>query len=201
MTPRHSILLAFILATSCFTSSCSEKSRASVRALHNQAEDELVAKAGEGRVALELAKNQYQAYKEKLVNIKSQMRSHERRAGQLEAQARQMEEAGKPEEASQLREQAATNRDLVKKLSRKELSATEALKSYSVYYPKLEEQVTLLEEELESLKAIGGLGDDLGVGNPSEARIKTIRDLVKTMERNVDRAEAIIEVHEIEEGL
>ena len=201
MTPRPALLLACLLATSCFTSSCSEKSRASVRALHNQAEDKLVARAGEGRVALELAKNQYQAYKEKLVTIKSQKRGLERRAGEKEALATQMEQLGKPEDAEKLRNLAATDRNLIEKLSRKELSATEALKSYSDYYPKLEEQVTLLEEELESLKAIGGLGDDLGVENPSEVRIKTIRDLVKTMERNVDRAESIIEVHEIEEEL
>jgi hypothetical protein len=192
MTPRHSILLAFILATSCFTSSCSEKSRASIRALHNQAEDEL---------AMELMKKEYQSCKERLVTIKTQKRSYERRAGEREALARQMDQEGKPEKAAVQRELAATDRTRVEMLSRKELAATEALKSFAAEYKAFEERITTIEEELESEKAIGGLGDNLGVDNPSKARMETIGDMEKKLKEKLDRAKSIVEVQEIEEEL
>jgi hypothetical protein len=201
MTPRHSILLAFILATSCFTSSCSEKSRASVRALHNQAEDELASFAGEGRVAMELMKSEYQYCKERLVTIKTQKRSYERRAGEREALAKQMDQEGKPEKAPVQRELAATDRTRVEMLSRKDLAATEALKSFAAEYQAFEERITMIEEELESDKAIGGLGDNLGVDNPSKARMETIGDMEKKLKEKLDRAKSIVEVQEIEEEL
>ena len=201
MNPPHPILLAFILATACFTSSCSEKSRASVRALHNQAEDELASFAGEGRVAMELMKSEYQYCKERLVTIKTQKRSYERRAGEREALAKQMDQEGKPEKAAVQRELAATDRTRVEMLSRKDLAATEALKSFAAEYQAFEERITMIEEELESDKAIGGLGDNLGVDNPSKARMETVGDMEKKLKEKLDRAKSIIEVHEIEEEL
>jgi len=201
MTPRPALLLACLLATSCFTSSCSEKSRASIRALHNQAEDELASFAGEGRVAMELMKNEYQYCKERLVTIKTQKRSYERRAGEREALAKQMNQEGKPEKAAVQRELAATDRTRVELLSRKELAATEALKSFAAEYKAFEERITTIEEELESEKAIGGLGDNLGVDNPSKARMETIGDMEKKLKEKLDRAKSIVEVQEIEEEL
>lgn len=201
MKPRPALLFACLLATSCFTSSCSEKSRASVRALHNQAEDELASFAGEGRVAMELMKNQYQYCKERLVTIKTQKRSYERRAGEREALAKQMDQEGKPEKAAVQRELAATDRTRVEMLSRKDLAATEALKSFAAEYQAFEERITMIEEELESDKAIGGLGDNLGVDNPSKARMDTVGDMEKKLKEKLDRAKSIIEVHEIEEEL
>ena len=201
MTPRSALFLACLLATSYFTSSCSEKSHASIRALHNQAEDELASFAGEGRVAMELMKNEYQYCKERLVTIKTHKRSYERRAGEREALAKQMDQEGKPEKAAVQRELAATDRTRVEMLSRKDLAATEALKSFAAEYQVFEERITMIEEELESDKAIGGLGDNLGVDNPSKARMETVGDLEKKLKEKLDRAKSIIEVHEIEEEL
>ena len=189
MTPRSSLLFACLLATFCFTSSCTEKSRASIRALHNKAEDQLASAAGEGRVAMELMKKEYQK------------RSYERRVGEREALARQLAQDGQPEKAASQSELAATDRTRVEMLSRKELAATEALKSFAAEYKAFEERITTIEEELESEKAIGGLGDNLGVDNPSKARMETIGDMEKKLKEKLDRAKSIVEVQEIEEEL
>jgi len=65
---------------------------------------------------MELMKKEYQSCKERFETIKTQNRSYERRAGEREALARQMDQEGKPEKAAVQRELAATDRTRVEML-------------------------------------------------------------------------------------
>ncbi len=196
------ILIILISAAGFFlTNSCSEKSRTSLRSLQNQAEDKLASFAGEGDVALELMKNQYTSLKERLVKIKTLKRTMARRAAECEATAKRLEAEGKTEMAErqiQLADRYNTNID---KLAAKDIEAAEALKSFAAEYVLFRDEIQVLKEEIEATKAIGGISDDLGVDNPFNKRMETVNELKKKLQIKLDRAESIVDVHDLESDL
>ncbi len=111
--------------------SCSEKSRAAAKVLHDKAEDRLVAAAGEGDVALELMKNQYTALTERLVKIKTLKRTMTRRAAEAEATAERLDAEGKASMADRQRQMASRYKANVEKLSESEIKGEESLKAFA----------------------------------------------------------------------
>lgn len=184
-----------------FTASCSEKSKASVSALKTKAEDQLVAFAGEGEVALELMKNQYQELKERLVKIKTLKRTMARRANECEATSKRLDEEGKTAMAQRQRDLATRYRSNVERLSGNEIAAEEALKLFAADYREFRDEISILKEEIAAVKAIGGLSDNLGVDNPFNTRMETVRGLEQKLRTHLDRAEALVEVQDLEADL
>jgi len=195
------ILIVSIGGIFLTTASCSEKTKASVRAIQTKAEDQLVAFAGEGEVALELMKNQYQALKERLVKIKTLKRTMERRANECEATAARLDEEGKTSMALRQRNLAERYRSNVERLTSNEIAAEEALKSFAAEYREFRDEINILKEEIAAVKAIGGLSDDLGVDNPFNTRMENVRELEQKLRTHLDRAEALVEVGDLEADL
>jgi hypothetical protein len=197
------LLLVIITAVAGFflTNSCSEKSRASISALQTQSEDQLASFAGEGDVALELMKNQYTALKERLVKIKTLKRTMSRRASECESTAKRLEAEGKAEMAERQNQLAKRYLANVEKLSTNDIAAEESLKSFAAEYVLFRDEIQVLKEEIEATKAMGGLSDDLGVENPFNKRMETVKDLKRKLQTKLDRAEALVDVHEIESDL
>ena len=181
--------------------SCSEKSRAAAKALHAKAEDKLVAAAGEGEVALELMKNQYGALKERLVKIKTLKRTMQRRAEEAEATAKRLDAEGKGSMADQQRSLSTRYKANVEKLGVSEIKGEESLKSFSAEYKEFKMEVSVLKEEIESAKAMGGLADDLGTDSPLNTRMETVKDLKGKLQQQLDRANSLMDVNELEAGL
>lgn len=192
-------LLLAALALTLF--SCSEKSRAAVKVLNDRAEDQLVAAAGEGEVALQLMKRQYAAQKERLVRIKTLQRSMERRAIESEAVATRLEAEGKGDLAGRQRTIAGRYRSNLEALAANEIEGEEALKSFAVDYETFKMEISLLNEEIEAARAMGGLSDDLGTANPLADRMEAVNDLKETLQTKLDRANALLEVDAFEAGL
>lgn len=196
------LLVTGLLVVSPLTlMSCSEKSRAAMKVLNEKAEDQLVAVAGEGEVALELMKNQYSALKERLVKIKTLKRSMERRAEECEATAKRLDAEGKGSLADRQRSLADRYKANVEKLGVSEIKSEEALKSFAADYKEFKMEVSILKEEIESAKAMGGLSDDLSIDSPLNTRMETVQDLKGKLQAKLDRAEALMEVNELEADL
>ena len=195
------LIIGAVVGFFFLSSSCSEKSKASVKALKSQAEDQLASFAGEGDVALELMKNQYQQLKERLVKIKTLQRTMERRAKECEATASRMKEEGKSSAAERQQQLAERYRGNITKLAEKEIGAEEALKGFAVEYRDFRDQITVLKEEIASVKAMGGLSDGLATDSPFNERMETVRELEGKLRTKLDRAESLVEVNEIESDL
>lgn len=181
--------------------SCSEKGRAAAKVLHAKAEDQLVAVAGEGEVALELMKNQYSALKERLVKIKTLKRTMERRVEEAEATAKRLDAEGKGSMAERQRSLATRYKANVEKLRVNEIKSEEALKSFAADYKEFKQEVSILKEEIESAKAMGGLSDDLATDSPLNTRMETVQDLKGKLQTQLDRADSLMEVNELEADL
>jgi hypothetical protein len=192
-------LLLAALALTLF--SCSEKSRAAVKVLNDRAEDQLVAAAGEGEVALQLMKRKYAAQKERLIRIKTLQRSMERRASESEAVATRLEAEGKEDLAGRQRTIAGKYRSNLEALAANEIEGEEALKSFAADYETFKMEISLLNEEIEAARAMGGLSDDLGTANPLADRMEAVNDLKETLQTKLDRANALLEVDAFEAGL
>lgn len=167
------LAIGLVLMSPLVLTSCSEKGRAAAKVLHAKAEDQLVAVAGEGDVALELMKNQYGDLKERLVKIKTLKRSMERRVEESEATAKRLDAEGNASMAERQRALATRYKANVEKLRVNEIKSEEALKSFAADYKEFKQEVSILKEEIESAKAMGGLSDDLATNSPLNTRMET----------------------------
>ena len=189
------------LAAALPLTSCSEKSKAAMKVLHAKAEDKLVAVAGEGEVALQLMKNQYGDLKERLVKIKTLKRTMQRSADDAEATAKRLDAEGKASMAERQRKMADRYKANVEKLAANEIKAEESLKSFAEEYKEFKMEVSILKQEIESAKAMGGIADDLSIDSPLNTRMETVQDLKGKLQSQLDRAESLMEVNEIEADL
>jgi hypothetical protein len=201
MKTSNLLAIGLVLLSPLVLPSCSEKGRAAAKVLHAKAEDQLVAVAGEGEVALELMKNQYGDLKERLVKIKTLKRSMERRVEECEATAKRLEAEGKGSMAERQRALATRYKTNVEKLRVNEIKSEEALKSFAADYKEFKMEVSVLKEEIESAKAMGGLSDDLSVDSPLNTRMETVQDLKGKLQAQLDRADSLMEVNELEADL
>lgn len=204
MKIRHllTIGLALLGLGALITSpSCSEKTRAAAKVLKGKAEDKLIAVAGEGDVALELMKNQYGDLKERLVKIKTLKRTMQRSAEDAEATAKRLDAEGKGSMADRQRKMADRYKTNVEKLAAGEIKAEESLKSFAEEYKQYKMELSILKQEIESTKAMGGIADDLSSDNPLNTRMETVNDLKGKLQKQLDRAESLMEVNELEADL
>ena len=62
-------------------------------------------------------------------------------------------------------------------------------------------EVSVLKEEIEAAKAMGGLTDDLATDSPLNTRMETVNDLKEKLAQQLDRAEALMDVNELKADL
>ena len=201
MKMKNILAIGLSLLTPVILPSCTEKGKAAVKVLHAKAENQLVAAAGEGDVAIELMKNQYGDLKERLVKIKTLKRTMQRRSEEAEATAKRFDADGKGPMADRQRELATRYKVNVEKLSVNEVKGEESLKAFAADYQEFKQEVSVLKEEIESAKAMGGLADDLSTDSPLNTRMETVKELKGKLQTKLDRAEALIDVNQIEADL
>jgi len=192
-----SLAAALILASP----SCSEKAREAANVMKEKAENKLVEQAGEAEVAIGLMQRQYSELKERLVRVKTLIRSFERRAQELDARAVELAASGKTEQAERQKRMAESYRAKRERLIEKEAGATEELRNFATTYEETKADLQMLKEEVEMAKSIGGLDDGLGVESPLAKRMDTVKELTESLRTKLDRAESLIEVGDIEKDL
>ena len=193
--------IALLMASSLILISCSEKGEEAIKVMKNKAEDKLVEQAGEGEVAIALMQKQYLELKERIVRIKTLTRTFERRAAELDARSGELAAQGKVEMAERQKRMAESYRQKKALLEQKEGPAIEELKNFAVVYEEAKADIQMLKEELEMAKSMGGLSDGLGVENPLSKRMNTVKELTEKMRQKLDRAEALLDVGEIEKDI
>lgn len=182
-------------------SACSESAQEATKVLKRKAEDQLVAAAGEGEVAIGLLQKQYAELKEKLVRIKSLKRSFERKAEEMERRATELKGENKAEMASRQLAMLESYRSKIKLIDQKEKEAEEELRQFALLYEDEKAQIEMIKEEIEAAKAIGGLGDDLAIDNTLKKRMDTVSDLTEKLRQKLDRAESLLDVQALEADL
>lgn len=193
--------IALLVASSFVLISCSEKGEEAIKVMKNKAEEKLVEQAGEGEVAIALMQKQYLELKERIVRIKTLTRTFERRAVELDARSGELAAQGKVEMAERQKRMAESYRQKKILLEQKEGPAIEELKNFAVVYEEAKADIQMLKEELEMAKSMGGLSDSLGVENPLSKRMDTVKELTEKMRQKLDRAEALLDVGEIEKDI
>ena len=193
--------IALLVASSFVLISCSEKGEEAIKVMKNKAEEKLVEQAGEGEVAIALMQKQYLELKERIVRIKTLTRTFERRAAELDARSAELSAQGKVEMAERQKRMAESYRQKKTLLEQKEGPAIEELKNFAVVYEEAKADIQMLKEELEMAKSMGGLSDSLGVENPLSKRMDTVKELTEKMRQKLDRAEALLDVGEIEKDI
>jgi hypothetical protein len=193
--------IALLVASSFVLISCSEKGEEAIKVMKNKAEEKLVEQAGEGEVAIALMQKQYLELKERIVRIKTLTRTFERRAVELDARSGELAAQGKVEMAERQKRMAESYRQKKTLLEQKEGPAIEELKNFAVVYEEAKADIQMLKEELEMAKSMGGLSDSLGVENPLSKRMDTVKELTEKMRQKLDRAEALLDVGEIEKDI
>lgn len=190
----YPVAMALVLGVT----SCSENAQEAAKVLKRKAEDQLVAVAGEGEVAIQLMQKQYGALKEKLVRIKSLKRSFDRRASEMERRGAELKAEGKADMATRQTAMAESYREKIDLLAEKEKEAEEELRQFALLYEDQKAEIQMLQEEIEVAKAIGGLGDDLAIDSPLMKRMDSVNDLTEKLRQKLDRAESILDVQDLE---
>jgi hypothetical protein len=199
--PNKLKLIALLLGSSLVLISCSEKGEEALKVIKSKAEEKMVEQAGEGEVAIALMQKQYLELKERLVRIKTLMRTFERRAAELDARSSELAAQGKVEMSERQKRMAESYRQKKVLLEQKEGPAIEELKNFAVVYEEARADIQMLKEEIEMAKSMGGLDDSLGAENPLSKRMDTVKELTEKMRQKLDRAEALLDVGEIEKDI
>lgn len=193
--------IALLITIPPLLTSCSEKGKVAVKEIGKKAEDKLVEQAGEAEVAIGLMQNQYSELKERIVRVKTLIRSFDRRAAELDARAAELEAAGKSEQAARQRRMAESYRQKKSRLEEKDSTAAEELRNFATLYEETKADLLALKEEIEMAKSIGGLDEGLGIDSPLVERMNTVKELTEKLRVKLDRAESLIEVGDIERDM
>jgi hypothetical protein len=201
MKTRVYLHLITAAAAASIATSCSEKSTAAIDVLKSKAEDALVAQAGEGDVAIALMQKQYAELKERLVRIKALKRTFDRRSVELDARAAELKAENKADLAERQVRMAESYRQKKELLEKKEEDATEELKQFATIYEQQKSEIQMLKEEIEMTKSMGGLDSNLGADSPLGKRMETVKDLTEKLHQKLDRAQALLEIGDLEKDL
>ncbi len=156
--------------------------------------------AGRNKVAVKLMGEALDDRKERLVKIKTIKNTLTRRTDELEAEAKQFDQDGKPELAKQKREMVTDYSTRLASLSTQEAEATVSLQKCADDYEKFKSEIEAITEKIAVEKAVGGLSDDLSVGSPIAAKLEAARRLKAELLLELDRAKALTEVNKLETG-
>jgi len=184
-------VFVFMIAAAFFVVaglSCSDRSKASFEVLKGKAENELVNVAGKGDVALQMYRNRHEQITTNLINIKANIRTIERK---LDApRAENMD----PDIADRMQATYLTN---LERLRVAESDAEQLLAESAVRYEQLRQKVGLIQEQISLAKSM----EQVGINSESGQLTREVNGLVDEMERELDAAEAALEVQMLDLSL
>ena len=184
-------VVAFILPLA--STSCSKQSQASLKVAKQKAEDQLAEIVGKGQVALQMYRDRYAEIKKQVVAIKAMKKRTERKISEKEQQL-----ASIPADQEQKRQMVQSMVDNYKihkeMLGIREQEGIKALKKSHDNYDMIKMKVELLEEQVDSAKALGSFETALDPGATS----KEINRLITMMESDLDTAEAQFETGDLD---
>jgi hypothetical protein len=184
-------IAAFILPLA--STSCSKQSQASLKVAKQKAEDQLAEIVGKGQVALQMYRDRNAEIKKQVVAIKAMKKRTERKISEKEQQL-----ASIPADQEQKRQMIQSMIDNYKihkeRLAIREREGIKALKKSHDNYDMIKMKVELLEEQVDSAKALGSFETALDPGATS----KEISRLITMMESDLDTAEAQFEAGDLD---
>ena len=175
------------------SSSCSKQSKASLKVAKQKAEDQLAEIVGKGQVALQMYRDRHAEIKKQVVSIKAMIKRTDRKISEKEQQL-----ASIPAEQAQKRQMVQSMVDHYNKhkemLVTREREGIKALKKSHDNYDMIKMKVEMLEEQIDSAKALGSFETALDPGATS----KEINRLITMMESDLDTAEAQFETGDLD---
>lgn len=179
----------FLIVTFCIlpliSSSCSKQSKASLKVAKQKAEDQLAEIVGKGQVALQMYRDRHAEIKKQVVSIKAMIKRTDRKIAEKEQQF-----ASIPADQGEKRQMVQSMVDHYNKhkemLVTREREGIKALKKSHDNYDMIKMKVEMLEEQIDSAKAMGSFETALDPGATS----KEVNRLIAMMESDLDIAEA-----------
>lgn len=175
------------------TSSCSKQSKASLKVAKQKAEDQLAEIVGKGQVALQMYRDRHAEIKKQVVSIKTMIKRTDRKISEKEAQlaAIPADQAEKLKMVQSMVDHYIKHKVM---LVTREQEGIKALKKSHDNYDMIKMKVELLEEQIDSAKAMGSFETALDPGATS----KEVNRLITMMEKDLDTAEAQFEVGDLD---
>ena len=196
MTKIRLIMMVMVCTMPLISSSCSEQSKASLKVAKQKAEDQLAEIVGKGQVALQMYRDRHAEIKKQVVAIKAMIKRTDKKIAEKE-----QELASIPADQAQKRQMVQGMVDHYKKhkemLVTREQEGIKALKKSHDNYDAIEMKVELLEEQIDSAKALGSFEAALDPGTTS----KEVNRLIAMMESDLDTAEAQFETGDLDMDL
>jgi len=175
------------------SSSCSKQSKASLKVAKQKAEDQLAEIVGKGQVALQMYRDRHAEIKKQVVSIKAMIKRTDSKIAEKEQKL-----ASIPADQGENRQVVQSMVDQYKKhkemLVTREREGIEALKKSHDNYDAMTMKVELLEEQIDSAKAMGSFETALDPGATS----KEVNRLIAMMESDLNTAEAQFETGDLD---
>lgn len=178
--------LIFLTLITTLIPACSEKTEASLKVLRERAENKLVATAGEAEVAMELYRNQYAAFKERLVRMRS---LHSLFSEELEHAY-----------ASNDVRKIKIYEDRVKYLSVQIPKAEQVLIEFYQIYQTQKQEIRYIKDITATYRAVGMVSETESVINEYEKRGDSIKELTRNLKMKLHHAKSVVEQNEFEES-
>jgi hypothetical protein len=184
-----------IVGMVAWAAGCSEKVNASLEVAKDRLEEEIVNSVGKGQVALKLQQRHIAHLKERLIEAKTLRKVYQQKAARLAASSTvQAVEQGNFEGAT---ESDSSYETFIQRLEEMEKTGERSLKLALDNHQQLREKITFLEERKSMLDALGNLSDNANEGTSNRGATAEVRILIEELERDLLRAEAQLEVAQL----
>lgn len=193
LTSYITVLCLFL--TCAALTSCNEQEKATAAAARRKVDDSLTEQVGKAEVALEMLRKELQSKKEAWAKVKTMLMTYERRGREARAQEARAESQGKPERAAIYRGQAEKYEAAAARIKEREAMVEARFKQFQSEYEEKKINIQILKDEVATLKSMGDLSDSLDVSTKSEERMERARELEESLQRDCERANAIIEIN------
>lgn len=196
MTLQTISMCTFAMAVSTMAVvSCNEEEKAQIRVVRQELDNSITDQIGKAEVALELLRTELIHKKDNWAKIKTLCLTYERRAKQAAIEAENFEKQGKTAQAQAKRRIAERYAAQVEKMKQREVAIEARFKAFKEEYEEKKTTIAILKDEVASLKSLGDLSDDLNIESESEERLERARELTESLQQDVERASAIIDVN------
>jgi hypothetical protein len=177
--------ILLLSVASLFLVGCTEKSKIALSVFRDKTETKMMQIAGEGECALELYRDQYGQFKERLVRLKTLYAVYQD----------ELDKAYAKSDERRIGHYTKLQADLNVKIP----EAEKSLKEFYLVYEQQREELRFLKEEISSYKANASLINTTDTVMECEKRADIIKTLIGDLKIKAKRAQSAFEVNNFED--
>tara|TARA_B100001093_G_C26788253_1_gene997706 strand:- start:745 stop:1332 length:588 start_codon:yes stop_codon:yes gene_type:complete len=184
--------LIFLITGLSFSISCSDQNIAALQVAKDNLDTELTKLVGEGQVALQMHRNRHSQLMKRLVSLKASSKRMARSVQEKESFHANLPD-DQLDKKAMVEDQITQLTSYLSSLEAHQKSAVVALENSVKDFESLQFKIELIEDQIATAEIMGTFETSID----TKSYTKDLNKLIKSMEKNLDTAEAELEVKKL----